>query len=84
MLLNSVDVSIGHRVRALREQKSLSAIEMSCKLQVSLNVLEAWEAGVLRMRAKDLFRFTAVLEVPLSSLFEWTGDRLTIAKNHLS
>ena len=79
--MNSIDLKIGLRAKVLRTRKGVSADEMADIMGVHPSQLAKWEAGVERMGAATLFSYTRALELPLSSLFEWCGERLKIASN---
>jgi transcriptional regulator with XRE-family HTH domain len=77
----SIDIAIGLRAKVLRVRKGHTAEQMAEMLGVSTSQLAKWESGVERMGAATLFDYTRALELPLSTLFEWSGERLRIASD---
>lgn len=82
--MNDVDIEIGRRIRELREDRSVSAAEMSERLHTTRAALDAWERGAKRVHPSDLLRLIAALGVSVSALFEWNGERIVVCKDRLS
>jgi DNA-binding transcriptional regulator YiaG len=67
---NFIDVHVGARVRVLRTARGLSPDQIASCLGTSVQEIDAYETGSLRLGAEELMRLTKFLTVPVSSLFE--------------
>lgn len=66
----SIDVIIGLRLRRLRMSQDLAQSELADRLEVSTELLDAYEAGTVRIPALELFKIVEVLRVPVSAMFQ--------------
>jgi transcriptional regulator with XRE-family HTH domain len=67
---NPVDVHVGERIRMWRTERKISRITLSEALGLTLQQIQKYETGANRIGASRLQRICAVLEIPVSSLFE--------------
>lgn len=81
MELNAVDVAIGQRIKQLREAKNLSVDNVCERMRVTPQTVAAWENGKLHLQPSEFYRLAANLHVPISSFFEWRGERLVVASS---
>jgi DNA-binding transcriptional regulator YiaG len=66
---NSVDVLVGHRVRALRLQHKLSLQALGAVIGVSVEEMRRFEAGVNRIGAARLLAIARVFDTEVGVLF---------------
>jgi transcriptional regulator with XRE-family HTH domain len=66
---NSVDVLVGHRVRALRLQYKLSLQALAAVIGVSIEEMRQFEAGEKRIGAARLLAIARVFETDVGVLF---------------
>jgi transcriptional regulator with XRE-family HTH domain len=72
---DSVDVRVGHRVRALRLQRGLSQRELGMAIGASAEDMRQFEAGLKRIGATRLMRIARAFDVDVAVLFESGGAR---------
>ena len=66
---NSVDMLVGHRVRALRLQHKLSQQALGAVIGVSVEEMRQFEAGLKRIGAARLLAIARVFETEVGVLF---------------
>jgi DNA-binding transcriptional regulator YiaG len=67
--VNSVDVLVGHRVRALRLQHKLSLQALGALIGVSVDDMRQFEAGQKRIGAARLLAIARVFDTEVGVLF---------------
>ena len=67
---SNLDVSVGWRVRSLRERSGLSQAAMARRLGVSFQQLQKYESGKNRISAGRLKMVAELLELPVESFFQ--------------
>ena len=70
---NPVDVAVGRNVRVWRMAKGMSQAQLANRLGVTFQQVQKYEIGDNRIGTGRLVRVAAVLEVPISALFEGTN-----------
>ena len=75
----SIDEEVGKVARAIRQARGINVDHMAEELGVQVSEIEAMEAGRRRMGAQYMIDYCRALHVPISTFFEWQGDRLQIA-----
>jgi transcriptional regulator with XRE-family HTH domain len=69
---NPIDVHVGARVRMWRIKRKISRITLGEALGLSDQQIQKYETGTNRIGASRLYKICAVLEIPVSALFEGT------------
>ncbi|SMB99871.1 Helix-turn-helix [Thermanaeromonas toyohensis ToBE] len=73
-------ISLGDKIRLLRQEKGLSLKELSAKAGISFTYLSEIERGAMHPAADTLNKIAAALEVPVSLILadteNWIGERL--------
>ena len=69
---NPIDVHVGDRIRMARTERKISRIALGEALGLTLQQIQKYEKGTNRIGASRLQRICAVLEIPVSFLFEGT------------
>src|SRR5215469_11494915 len=69
-----IDIAVGRNVRLWRMAKGLSQAQLADRLGITFQQVQKYEAGVNRIGTGRVVEIAAVLEVPISLLFEGTGD----------
>ena len=64
------DVSVGHRIRALRLQRNLTQTALADRLDITFQQVQKYEKGTNRVGAGRLADIADILEVPVSYFFE--------------
>jgi transcriptional regulator with XRE-family HTH domain len=67
---NPIDVHVGERVRMWRTERKISRITLGDALGLTVQQIQKYEKGTHRIGASRLQQVCAVLEIPLSFLFE--------------
>jgi transcriptional regulator with XRE-family HTH domain len=67
---NPIDVHVGQRIRMARTQRKISRITLGEALGLTDQQIQKYETGINRIGASRLQRICAVLEIPVSYLFE--------------
>jgi transcriptional regulator with XRE-family HTH domain len=67
---NPIDVHVGERIRMWRTERKISRITLGEALGLTGQQIQKYEAGINRIGASRLQRICAVLEIPVSYLFE--------------
>jgi transcriptional regulator with XRE-family HTH domain len=67
---NPIDVHVGERIRAWRTERKISRITLGEALGLTDQQIQKYEKGTNRVGASRLQKICAVLEIPVSSLFE--------------
>ena len=67
---NPIDVHVGSRVRMWRTERKISRITLGEAIGLTDQQIQKYETGTNRIGASRLQRICAVLEIPVSSLFE--------------
>ncbi len=70
-----VDVHVGARVRARRDQMKLSQTGLAAVLDISFQQIQKYERGANRMGASRLFLCAQALNVPVSFFFDGLAAR---------
>ena len=64
-----VDKLVGGAIRRQRELQGLTDAELASLIGESIDVLRLYEAGKLKVPARDLLKMSNVLGVPIASFF---------------
>jgi transcriptional regulator with XRE-family HTH domain len=67
---NPIDVHVGERIRMWRTERKISRITLGEAIGLTGQQIQKYEAGTNRIGASRLQRICAVLEIPVSYLFE--------------
>jgi transcriptional regulator with XRE-family HTH domain len=67
---NPVDVHVGGRIRMSRTERKISRITLGEALGLTVQQIQKYENGTNRIGASRLQQICAVLEIPVSLLFE--------------
>jgi transcriptional regulator with XRE-family HTH domain len=67
---NPVDVHVGERIRKSRTERKISRITLGAALGLTVQQIQKYEKGTNRIGASRLQQICAVLEIPVSLLFE--------------
>jgi transcriptional regulator with XRE-family HTH domain len=67
---NPIDVHVGERIRMWRTERKISRISLGEAIGLTDQQIQKYETGINRIGASRLQRICAVLEIPVSSLFE--------------
>lgn len=65
-----IDVPLGARLRAIREDRGLTQAEMGRRLEVSANQWGRHESGKNRVPAARLWQFCKLMQVEVAALYE--------------
>lgn len=74
-----IDVLIGRRIRARRQDLGLSLEALAAELAITQQQLQKYETAVNRIRVATLFDIAAALRVPVASLWASTPDAAGLA-----
>jgi transcriptional regulator with XRE-family HTH domain len=69
---NPIDVHVGERIRMWRTERKISRIALGEALGLTEQQIQKYETGTNRIGASRLQKIYAVLEIPVSFLFEGT------------
>jgi transcriptional regulator with XRE-family HTH domain len=72
---NSIDESLGDRLREQRTSRGLSQEQLAKKLQIRPDDINAYESGTRRISADRLLRIASVLNVRPESFFRFGDGR---------
>jgi transcriptional regulator with XRE-family HTH domain len=67
---NPIDVHVGERIRMWRTERKISRITLGEALGLTSQQIQKYETGANRIGASRLQKICAVLEIPVSSVFE--------------
>jgi transcriptional regulator with XRE-family HTH domain len=67
---NPIDIHVGERIRMWRTERKISRITLGEALGLTGQQIQKYESGTNRIGASRLQRICAVLEIPVSYLFE--------------
>ena len=67
---NPIDVHVGARIRMWRTERKISRITLGEALGLTVQQIQKYEKGTHRIGASRLQQICAVLEIPVSLLFE--------------
>ena len=67
---NPIDVHVGERIRMWRTERKISRITLGEALGLTVQQIQKYEKGTHRIGASRLHQICAVLEIPVSFLFE--------------
>jgi transcriptional regulator with XRE-family HTH domain len=67
---NPIDVHVGSRIRMWRTERKISRITLGEAIGLTDQQIQKYETGTNRIGASRLQRICAVLEIPVSFLFE--------------
>jgi transcriptional regulator with XRE-family HTH domain len=67
---NPIDVHVGARIRMARTERKISRITLGEAIGLTDQQIQKYETGINRIGASRLHRICAVLEIPVSYLFE--------------
>lgn len=68
-----VDLHVGLRVRAARQQAGLSLTRLAGRVGIAFQQLQKYESGANRISASMLFDLARALKVPVASFYEGLG-----------
>jgi transcriptional regulator with XRE-family HTH domain len=68
--LNPIDVHVGERIRMWRTERKISRITLGEAIGLTGQQIQKYESGTNRIGASRLQQICAVLEIPVSFLFE--------------
>ncbi len=71
----SLEVSLGKRVRALRRRMDLTAVELARQAHVSVATVSKIENGIISTSLSTLDALAGALRVPIAELFSGVEDR---------
>ncbi len=71
---DAADIRIGSKVRSLREDAQMSALELGAHLEIDAEAVLSIERGVMRAGITLLDRLGAIFAVPVWSFFEATTE----------
>ena len=69
---NPIDVHVGERIRMWRTERKISRITLGEAIGLTVQQIQKYEKGTNRIGASRLQKICAVLEIPVSFLFEGT------------
>src|SRR5262249_23492997 len=72
-----IDIAVGRNVRLWRMAKGLSQAQLGDRLGITFQQVQKYEAGINRIGTGRLAKIAAILEVPISLLFEGTSGSET-------
>jgi transcriptional regulator with XRE-family HTH domain len=67
---NPIDVHVGERIRRWRTERKISRITLGEALGLTVQQIQKYEKGTHRIGASRLHQICAVLEIPVTFLFE--------------
>jgi transcriptional regulator with XRE-family HTH domain len=67
---NPIDVHVGERIRMWRTERKMSRITLGEAIRLTGQQIQKYENGTHRIGASRLQKICAVLEIPVSRLFE--------------
>jgi transcriptional regulator with XRE-family HTH domain len=67
---NPIDIHVGERIRMWRTERKISRITLGEAIGLTGQQIQKYESGTNRIGASRLQRICAVLEIPVSYLFE--------------
>ncbi|MEA2943358.1 MAG: hypothetical protein QOD09_3887 [Bradyrhizobium sp.] len=67
---NPIDIHVGERIRMWRTERKISRITLGEAIGLTDQQIQKYETGTNRIGASRLQRICAVLEIPVSVLFE--------------
>lgn len=67
---NSIDVYVGGRVRYYRQMRSMTQAELAKELNVTLQQINKYESGHIRMAGSTIVKICNVLSCHIFGLFE--------------
>jgi transcriptional regulator with XRE-family HTH domain len=67
---NPIDVHVGERVRMWRTERKISRITLGEALGLTVQQIQKYEKGTHRIGASRMHQICAVLEIPVTFLFE--------------
>ncbi len=67
---NPIDVHVGERIRMWRTERKISRITLGEAIGLTDQQIQKYETGINRIGASRLQKICAVLEIPVSFLFE--------------
>ncbi len=67
---NPIDVHVGERIRMWRTERKISRVTLGEALGLTVQQIQKYEKGTHRIGASRLQQICAVLEIPVSFLFE--------------
>lgn len=67
---NSVDVSVGQRIRMRRQQMRVSQMKLAEAIGVTFQQVQKYEKGSNRVSASKLYDIALALQVPVSFFFD--------------
>jgi transcriptional regulator with XRE-family HTH domain len=67
---NPIDLHVGERIRMARTERKISRITLGEAIGLTDQQIQKYETGINRIGASRLQRICAVLEIPVSYLFE--------------
>jgi transcriptional regulator with XRE-family HTH domain len=67
---NPIDVHVGERIRRWRTERKISRITLGEAIGLTVQQIQKYEKGTHRIGASRLQQICAVLEIPVSFLFE--------------
>jgi transcriptional regulator with XRE-family HTH domain len=77
---DSVDISVGRQVRALRQARRLSMEQLASQIGVTYQQVQKYESGLNRISASMLARIARILDVRIGDFFpEEDGSQPTEA-----
>jgi transcriptional regulator with XRE-family HTH domain len=69
----AVDVAVGGNVRFWRMARGLSQARLASRLGITFQQVQKYEVGANRIGTGRLVKIAAILDVPISALFEGTN-----------
>jgi len=83
--INNLDKFLGLKLKLLRLNKKWSLKTIAKKLEISVNEIQKYEDGLIRIPASLLYKITDTLNIPITSLLEGYNhdDRLNSEKDNI-
>lgn len=72
---NPIDVTIGSRVRNLRESKNISEEILASRIGVTYKQIQRYERGTSRLSIMQLVEIAEALNAPVSAFFDGVDKR---------
>ncbi len=79
---DSIDVSVGHQVRALRKARRMSLDMLAAQIGVTYQQVQKYESGANRVSASMLARIARVLNVRIGDFFPSEQGTAAPAADH--
>ena len=65
----AIDKAIGANIATIRKERNLSCEAVAMLMNVEESTYRAFEQGIERVRAADLFRLASVFDIPIQDFY---------------